>query len=398
MLVIFFMMAYGVSNQGSYMDTDSPFYRQMREQELDHLKRELENADQESKVYLQQMISDIEYEMEVGYEKAREVQLIREREELKLILEDENITNDTSETILLRLETIEAALEFGERSPQVAKLELKTQLASLESRLEGQLSHRERVILESQKREIELRLKQTQTDRENNAFSLLIRYFIDTSGFFLPLIIILVASEAISGEYSLGTIKLLLIKPFTRTKLYLSKYIALMLYGLFVFVFLSVIGFGIGGLFVGYGGAGLTRIIGQARIDLGREYGFMIDYSSAYLVSNFQYLLYILGLFMLTLAVTIAFSMLVSVFTKSATISLVATMGLIFVGQIVSSIFYQKTWVKYLLMPHFNIISHLEGNFWFPGVTLAFSIGALVIYAAVCLGAGIFGFKKKDII
>ncbi|WDC85777.1 ABC transporter permease subunit [Caloramator sp. mosi_1] len=197
-------------------------------------------------------------------------------------------------------------------------------------------------------------------------------------------------------EYSLGTIKLLLVKPVSRVKLYISKYIALMTYAIFVLLFISIVGYIIGGFFVGFGGLFDDRIVGMKR--LGQEYGYMTDYSSAYLITNFKYYLQILLLLILLFAVFIAFSMLISVFTKSATVSLVATMGLIIFGNIISGIFSQYTWTKFLLMPHFNLLRHLEGGFLYSGVSLSFSIFTITIYTIIFMIIGIFSFKQKDII
>lgn len=45
-----------------------------------------------------------------------------------------------------------------------------------------------------------------------------------------------------------------------------------MLYGLFVFFFISIVGYFIGGFFVGFGGFFDTRIVGQ--INLGADFSY----------------------------------------------------------------------------------------------------------------------------
>lgn len=398
-LILFFtMMAYGMSRHSNHSHYDSPHYKEMLRDEINFLNQELERdeIEQEYKEHLKERIEDIKLELEVGYEKAREMFLKREKNYLEESLANNNMDERTRKQIMAQLAIVDAKLEHGEGSPEVRKLELEGGLLSLRASLEDTRNPQDKMRLEMAIREIELNLEKTQFENNENAFSLLIMFFINASTFLLPLIVILVASEAISGEYSLGTIKLLLIKPFTRTKLYISKFIALILYGISLFIFMGIVGYIIGGFFVGFGGASLTRIVGQVR--LGREFGYIADYSSAYLVTNFQYLLMVMGLFMVMLSVIVAFSMFISVFTKSATISIVSTMGLITFGSIVSGIFNRQYFVRLLPMPHFELIRHLDGNFWVQGVSLNFSIVILTLYCLLFLALGVYSFDKKDIV
>ena len=398
MVLIFLIIAYGISRQDYDNYYGSPHYRAMIQGQIDFLTQELQREvlNEENKKQLEQSIADLKYELEVGYQKAREVTWAREKAELEEKLANNTIDARTRKHLEMKLKMLEAKLEYGEHTVEVNKLELEGRLLSLKSSLKTTQDPQEKIRIEMAIIETQLNLEKSQFEYNENAFSLLIIFLINTSSFFLPLIIVLVASEAISGEFSLGTIKLLLIKPFSRAKLYISKYIALLIYGVSLFIFMSMAGYVIGGFFVGFGGASLTRIVGQ--VNLGKEFGYLTDYSSAYLVTNFQYLLMMLGLFVFVVAITVAFSMLVSVFTKSATISIVATMGLIIFGSILSSLLNQNYLVKYLPMPHFEVIRHLEGSFWLPDVTLNFSAAIMCFYSLIFLAMGILSFRKKDIL
>jgi len=398
LMLIYTIMAYSMSRNSSANNAESPWHKENLQHELEYLKGELnrDDAPEDMKNKLRERISDIEYELEAGYKKARERMLNRELAAIDETLAKQQVPGSERKYLEKRREVIEAQLEYGENSHQVQRLMLEEQLESVRVSLTQQNTPEQVLRLKSEEREIQLRMEKTQPDNKHNAFYLLTMFFGTAGSFFLPLIIILVASEAISGEYSLGTIKLLLIKPFSRIKLFLSKYTALMIYGMFVFITVSILGYIIGGLFVGFGGAGLTRIVGRTLT--GSNFNYFQDYTNAFLISNFQYLLLTLGLFLILLTAIVAFSMLVSVFTKSATISLVATMALVIFGNGVSSIFRSFEGAKYLLMPHLNILSHLEGNFMYPGITLTFSIVIIVVYAAICLAGGMYSFKRKDII
>lgn len=54
----------------------------------------------------------------------------------------------------------------------------------------------------------------------------------------------LVAADSVAGEFTWGTIKLLLIRPWSRSKILLSKYISMVLFSLFSTLLLIVFGYG----------------------------------------------------------------------------------------------------------------------------------------------------------
>ena len=56
----------------------------------------------------------------------------------------------------------------------------------------------------------------------------------------VTLFTVIVSAESVAGEFSSGTIKLLLIRPWTRSKILLSKYISLLLFALFFTVVVFV--------------------------------------------------------------------------------------------------------------------------------------------------------------
>ncbi|QNO15951.1 ABC transporter permease subunit [Alkalicella caledoniensis] len=398
MILIFTIMAYGSSR--TY---DNHWESQWHEENLRHNIEYLENQindpnlPKEVKEDLQKEVDFMKYELEVGFEKAREVRLNRELEEAKESLANPDTPSENIPFLQKRIEVIEAQLEHGDSSHQVQKLHYEERLESVTLELTKDNSPEELSKLKSQEKELKLKIAATQPDNQFNSFFLLTMFFSTVGSLLLPLVIVLVASETISGEYSLGTIKLLLIKPFTRVKLYLSKYTALMIYGLFVFAVVSIIGYIIGGFFVGFGGANLTRVVGMEFTGNNMS-GWFHDYSGAFLVTNFQYILIMLGLFLVLLTAIVAFSMLISVFTKSATISLVATMGLVIFGNILSALMRNFSASKYLLTTHINILNYLEGGLVVPGITLTFSVVVILVYTAICLVAGVYSFKRKDIV
>lgn len=69
----------------------------------------------------------------------------------------------------------------------------------------------------------------------------------------IPFLICLVAGDVLAGEASAGTYRILLIRPVSRNKILISKYIATLLYTLSLVFFLAFISLGLGLLLLGSG-------------------------------------------------------------------------------------------------------------------------------------------------
>ena len=69
----------------------------------------------------------------------------------------------------------------------------------------------------------------------------------------IPFLICLVAGDVLAGEASAGTYRILLIRPVSRDKILISKYIATLIYTLSLVLFLAFISLGLGLLLLGTG-------------------------------------------------------------------------------------------------------------------------------------------------
>ncbi len=69
----------------------------------------------------------------------------------------------------------------------------------------------------------------------------------------IPFLICLVAGDVLAGEASAGTYRILLIRPVSRDKILISKYIATLIYTLSLVFFLAFISLGLGLLLLGTG-------------------------------------------------------------------------------------------------------------------------------------------------
>ena len=85
----------------------------------------------------------------------------------------------------------------------------------------------------------------------NNAGFMLTNIFVEY-GFFIIIFIVMISGVIVSSEFEKGTIKMLLVKPYKRWKILLSKYIVsitMVIVGIFVVALMQLI---VGGLFFGF--------------------------------------------------------------------------------------------------------------------------------------------------
>lgn len=68
------------------------------------------------------------------------------------------------------------------------------------------------------------------------------------------------AGDSLAGEFSTGTIKLLLIRPASRLKILLSKYASMIMFGLLLLVILFVVSVSVNGLLYRFGHVDLPLV------------------------------------------------------------------------------------------------------------------------------------------
>lgn len=199
----------------------------------------------------------------------------------------------------------------------------------------------------------------------------------------VPLLVALVAGDAVAGEAAAGTLRLLLTRPVTRPQLILSKFFASCIYSLLLLAFLAIIGLGLSLLFFGKGDMfNLTsdRLILLLRDDM------LWRYCCAF------------GFACLAMFTVAALSILLSVLAGNPIGPIVGTMGVIIFLTIITN----------LDIPLFALIrpwlfsSHMIGWKGFfddpvPYRAISFSALVLVGYIVLLLGTAIIIFKRKDI-
>jgi ABC-2 type transport system permease protein len=199
----------------------------------------------------------------------------------------------------------------------------------------------------------------------------------------IPLLVALVAGDALAGEANLGTLRLLLTKPVSRSRIVLVKFMASFIYTVLLIVWLAVVALFLSLLLFGKGD--MINLKSDAFVMLLQD-DIMWRYAAAFLFAT---------LAMTTIA---SMSILLSAFADNSIGPIMATMGIVVVLTILSN----------LELPLFTIIkpylftTHMIGWKGFfddpvPYAAIGRSAMVLALYTIVFTTATIFYFNRKDI-
>ncbi|KIL44507.1 ABC transporter permease [Jeotgalibacillus soli] len=203
-------------------------------------------------------------------------------------------------------------------------------------------------------------------------------YLISLVGLFA----IIVASGVVAGEFSWGTIKLLMIRPIARWKILLSKFITVASYGIAMIGILFVLSMIIG--FIFFDSASMIHLSYQ---DGAVQEGNMILYLMR------MYLLSSVDAIMLT---TMAF--MISAVFRNSSLAIGISLFLYFIGGTVTGILAMWfDWTKYILFANTGLVMYELGTPLVEGMTLTFSLIVLAVYFTIFIVLAFSIFTKRDI-
>ena len=199
----------------------------------------------------------------------------------------------------------------------------------------------------------------------------------------ITLFTIIVAATSVAGEFSWGTIKLLLIRPVNRSKILLSKYLSSLLFALTLLTLLFLFSLIFGSIIFGFD-------------DLSQPY---LTYTNGQ-VEGTSMLLHIISLYgysAVDLLMMVTFAFMISSVFRSNALSIGLSIFLMFTGTQIVMLFSKYTWVKYILFANTNLMQYVDGVPIVEGMTMTFSIIMLAVYYAVFNFLSWFTFNKRDI-
>jgi ABC-2 type transport system permease protein len=213
----------------------------------------------------------------------------------------------------------------------------------------------------------------------------------------VPLLVALVAGDAIAGEANMGTLRLLITKPVSRTELMIAKYLASVVYTVLLLIWMALLALFLSMLFFG------TNDMLIARNDVMEQISrndVLWRYIAAF------------GYAAVALSTVSALAFLLSVFADNAIGPIVSTISIVIVLTILSEMkipLYDNTVKPYLFTSHmlawkgfFYSKSNGNGQAISGSIenlpAISRSLGILLTYIVLFVTTAIVVFRKKDVL
>ncbi|WML56447.1 ABC transporter permease [Neobacillus sp. PS2-9] len=217
-------------------------------------------------------------------------------------------------------------------------------------------------------------------------------FFENSIDLFIPLMVMVIASDLVSSEHSLGSIKLLLTRPVRRWKVLLSKYITLCLAVSLIIAIAGILSYLISGLVFGYSGWGAPILTGFNVTESG------LNTSEVKLISLWKFLLMDFGLVWFVSIVVGTLSFMLSVLIRSTAAGMGVMLAALISGAILSNMVSSWESAKYFFMVNLRLTDYMKGSAPpIEGMNLSFSMMVLFVWWAAALLVSFVVFTKKDV-
>ncbi|AEI41408.1 ABC transporter permease [Paenibacillus mucilaginosus] len=247
-------------------------------------------------------------------------------------------------------------------------------------------------------RRVEVKLAQYYLDKdvnpaEPNGVTFTREFVKNAVGLFIPLMVMVIAADMVSGEHTGGTIKLLLTRPVQRWKVLLSKLLALVLFTSFVVIATGALCYLISGIVFGYGGWDMPIFFGFQVV------GTEVDFSFVRPVEQWLYLIMEFGLVWYSALVVALMTLMVSVLVRSTAAGMGIMLAVLISGTILTNMVSSWETARYLFMVNLNLTMYLSGALPpIKGMTLPFSLGVLTVWGLLSVIVSFAVFTKKDVL
>jgi len=201
---------------------------------------------------------------------------------------------------------------------------------------------------------------------------------------FIGVFTIIIAAGMVSSEFSWGTIKLLLIRPMNRSKILLSKYITVVLFGVLMLTVLYVV----------------SAVVGLALFGLPEESFPHLAFVNGEVVERNLFLNLIGEYFLSSIDVLMLATMafMISAVFRNSSLAIGLSLFLMFMGGTITMLLAARyEWAKYILFANTNLAVYFDGVPPVEGMTLSFSIIILVLHFALFQLLAFFVFAKRDV-
>ena len=221
-----------------------------------------------------------------------------------------------------------------------------------------------------------------------NTLKGILENFYSQFGIFLIVVVVMIAGTIVSEEFNKGTIKLLLVKPYTRNKILMAKAITTLIMIIFIIVVTLVMQILIGGIIFGFGSLSEPVVAYNFNTNTMEEMNIFANLGVQTLTQ----------LPMIILLATLAFAI-STLFTNSTlaiTISLLGFMSASIINQL--AIGYDLQFMKYFVTMNWDLSIYANGALpYMEGMNMTMSIIICVIYFLIMMIPTFIVFKKRNI-
>ena len=221
-----------------------------------------------------------------------------------------------------------------------------------------------------------------------NSLKGILENFYAQFGIFLIVVVVMIAGTIVSEEFNKGTIKLLLVKPYTRNKILIAKAITTLMMIIFIIVVTLVMQILIGGIIFGFDSLSEPVVAYNFNTNTMEEMNIFANLGVQTLTQ----------LPMIILLATLAFAI-STLFTNSTlaiTISLLGYMSASIINQL--AIGYNLQFMKYFVTMNWDLSIYANGALpYMEGMNMTMSIIICVIYFLIMMIPTFIVFKKRNI-
>ena len=221
-----------------------------------------------------------------------------------------------------------------------------------------------------------------------NTLKGILENFYSQFGIFLIVVIVMIAGTIVSEEFNKGTIKLLLVKPYTRNKILMAKAITTFIMIIFIIVVTLVMQILIGGIIFGFDSLSEPVVAYNFNTNTMEEMNIFANLGVQTLTQ--------LPMIILLATLAFAISTLFTNNTLAITISLLGFMSASIINQL--AIGYDLQFMKYFVTMNWDLSIYVNGALpYMEGMNMTMSIIICVVYFLIMMIPTFIVFKKRNI-
>ncbi|MBU9712152.1 ABC transporter permease [Evansella tamaricis] len=200
---------------------------------------------------------------------------------------------------------------------------------------------------------------------------------------FAAVFVIVIGAGIVATEFTTGTIKLLLIRPVNRAKILLSKYIATIIFAIFMLIIMFAGSFVVGSILYGFDRLDLPYLV----------------YSGGEVIERnmITHILSLYGLNSVDMIMMVTFAFMISTVFRNSSLAIGLSLFLMFTGQQMVMLLSEYQWVKYILFANTNLVQYISGTPLVDGMTMTFSITVLIAYFICFVFTSWIIFERRDV-